>query len=887
MSLARRGMKPLLLALAILVAIPAASPASTTTTLRNSMLRGLSSARPLGPLAPSSSLTVGVTLALPRAAAQQRFIASLYNPASPTYHHFLTPAQWQKRFGASAARANALVGWLRSGGLRVTRVPGVREYALASGSAAQVERLFGTRIERFGFQGRTYFADTVAPRVPARLGVLGVSGLNDFEGPRLPKRPAAQKPLVPQIGHALSPSTDTGLTKPSDLWSIYDQPAGNKGDGQSMAIFGWGTTNNTVGDLRLFEHENQLPAVPVDIRYFGPAGEKVTDSGGEEEWNIDTQASTGMAPNAAGETLYFAKGGSDADLIAAYAAWAADGSGPLQGSSSFGGCEQAPGTDQIGGGPGSPTGVVIAGNANQQQYEEQLARLVAEGRTMFASTGDTGAGCPAVSLVLNGATLVPTPMLNYPAVSPNAVAVGGTVLYHDDATSTTPANRAFEYGWPYGGGGSSLFIAAPKYQTDNVTLLGHCVSDSKGNPYGGPTTCRGIPDVSAQSGDILTNGYAITVGGQPDQSGGGTSLSSPLWLGMWTRIQAAQKNAAGNGFANPALYKLGSKPGMFFDVGNPSPESAPTCNGEYCSGPGWDYVTGWGTPDVTNLMKAIDGGTAPANPSTPNAVPTIDEGNPNPCPGPQMPDKAGDAPNAYPGGDGSNMDELDILSAKFDTTTASGAPALGITMTLKNLDGMLPPNMLSAIWSVHWSTAAGTWEAQATQDGRGPAAQYSFFLIDPAGNYTTEAGTATQGENGTLRWVIPLSDLGAGAATATLTETFADSDGSFTVQGSGLHYTATGDRAPDAGFGSQWPVGTDCSKAPAAPARNPSVGGGGSAASAGGTSPASSSQPQGSVLGTTQSGSGAPKDVAAHEKATRRHHHRKHRRHHRQRKHRA
>src|SRR5438128_12462688 len=44
---------------------------------------------------------------------------------------------------------------------------------------------------------------------------------------------------------------------------------------------------------------------------------------------------------------------------------------------------------------------------------------------------------------------------------------------------------------------------------------------------------------SAQSGDIVSNGYQITVGGKKDQAGGGTSLSSPLWLGMWTRIQAA------------------------------------------------------------------------------------------------------------------------------------------------------------------------------------------------------------------------------------------------------------------------------------------------------------------------------------------------------------
>ena len=71
---------------------------------------------------------------------------------------------------------------------------------------------------------------------------------------------------------------------------------------------------------------------------------------------------------------------------------------------------------------------------------------------------------------------------------------------------------------------------------------------------------------------------------------------------------------------------------MFFDVGGTSGDTAPTCNGEYCSTPGWDYVTGWGTPDVKNLMVALDGGTAPVRPAALNAAPTVDVGSPIPCP---------------------------------------------------------------------------------------------------------------------------------------------------------------------------------------------------------------------------------------------------------------
>ena len=135
---------------------------------------------------------------------------------------------------------------------------------------------------------------------------------------------------------------DTSLTSPSDLWSIYNQPSGDKGEGQSMAIFGWGTTNNTLSDLRQFEVENKLPGIPLTITYFGTESQ-ITDSIGEVEWDLDTQASTGMAPNAVAERLYFGKAGTDPDLLGAYHGWVADKHGPQQGSSSFGGCEEAPG----------------------------------------------------------------------------------------------------------------------------------------------------------------------------------------------------------------------------------------------------------------------------------------------------------------------------------------------------------------------------------------------------------------------------------------------------------------------------------------------------------------------------------------------------------------
>jgi len=126
----------------------------------------------------------------------------------------------------------------------------------------------------------------------------------------------------------------------------------------------------------------------VTINYYG-AETSITDSGGEVEWDLDTQASSGMAPNAVALNLYFGKAGTDTDLVAAYHAWTADKRGPLQGSSSFSGCEEAPGADQLSG----TGGVVYTGNPKQDLWEAALRRAVIEGRSI-----DTTAVCQALLL---------------------------------------------------------------------------------------------------------------------------------------------------------------------------------------------------------------------------------------------------------------------------------------------------------------------------------------------------------------------------------------------------------------------------------------------------------------------------------------------------------
>ncbi len=329
-------------------------------------------------------------------------------------------------------------------------------------------------------------------------------------------------------------------TTPQDLWSVYDQPDAYRGAGQKLAVFGSGASDGTIADLAQFERQNHLPAVPVTVTNVGPG--PFTDTSGAAEWDIDTQASTGMAPDAAGLTLYFGSSLVDATVAAMLTTWANDPNGPAQADASFGECERTPLDPVLLGLPGdvsqdpNATVGIALGNNLEPVAEQTLRQAAVEGRTLFSSSGDTGSSCPALLLPVvgagNGLLNQVVPLTSYPASSPYAVAVGGTVLY---TNQTKPTTRFLEYAWPFTGGGDTLLIDAPAYQRGTPGLILPCLATPDGQLTNTGQPCRGIPDVAAQSGDALTNGYAIVAAGAPGQ-GGGTSLSAPLWAGMWARV---------------------------------------------------------------------------------------------------------------------------------------------------------------------------------------------------------------------------------------------------------------------------------------------------------------------------------------------------------------
>ncbi len=192
----------------------------------------------------------------------------------------------------------------------------------------------------------------------------------------------------------------------------------------------------------------------------------------------------------------------------------------------------------------------------------------AQGQTVFASAGDTGGFCP-VGAAVNG---VPAgvPDVNYPASSPWVIGVGGTTL-------VTNADGSYdaEIAWLAGGGGPSLFEAQPAYQSGIALPIGQ----------------RTVPDIAMDADP--NSGANVYVGGQPEGVGG-TSLSSPLALGVWARVASAHANTIG--FAGPVFYGASGGAG-FHDIvlGDTGP---------YPATPGYDLATGVGTVDVAKFIAA-------------------------------------------------------------------------------------------------------------------------------------------------------------------------------------------------------------------------------------------------------------------------------------------
>jgi len=329
--------------------------------------------------------------------------------------------------------------------------------------------------------------------------------------------------------------------------SITFNGVAGTGSGETIAIVDAYDDPNIQADLNTFDTQFALPATTV-IRVNQTGGRSYPGADQSGDWeleeSLDVEWAHAMAPKAT-IMLVEANDANSTDLLAGvgYAAFHANVV-----SMSWGGGEYSGET------------------ADDASFAQA-------GVAFVASSGDSGA--PAI----------------WPAVSPNVLSVGGTAL-----VLGTGNNWASETGWSGSGGGPSAYEPQPAYQHGVVTQT---------------SAARSTPDVaylaSPSPGFDVYDSFPFGGTNYGWLGIGGTSAGAPQWSALLAIADQGRKLSN-----KPALNSTNPQEVMNVLYKNPTDShdiTAGTSTGSpnYSAGPGYDYVTGIGSPFAALVVGSLDG----------------------------------------------------------------------------------------------------------------------------------------------------------------------------------------------------------------------------------------------------------------------------------------
>lgn len=540
------------LRLTVLIALLAALGAVLGLSQSGGDSGGSHRATLLGPTRPGAPVSFSLVLRLHQGRLQ-RFLAGLYDPHSPLYHHFIDARTFGSRFGVSTAQLSELQATLGREGIRVTGRYPQRTALDVVASAGVISRVFGARLMDYrSAGGRLYHSPVSTPAVPGEIRgmVASVAGLHGGILPRPDDTPAnGVTPAMASLAYDYAPLYSRGI----------------EGQGEKVAVIElWQYSQQ---DLNSFSQQFHLSAfTPERLSPPQEGATADTSSEGEQEAELDLEMIHAVAPRA--QILDYnspgiTNSGADGlgDLIDKVVA---DGKADIV-SDSYGFCE------------------LSWPRADIQRDEQAIEAAVAHGISIFKSTGDNGAyECQKF------ATGDHRLSVEWPASSPGVVAVGGTSL-------SVGANGGYagETAWEGtlensgGGGGVSTIFSRPSWQRAPGV---HSVRF--------PDDMRQLPDVSANADPI--SGWSAVTGGSLAPVAG-TSAAAPFWAGAMALIEqyARQNGVQHLGFVDPMFYAIASTP-------QPSPpfhDVTVGTNRFYPATVGWDFATGLGSPDVWNLAR--------------------------------------------------------------------------------------------------------------------------------------------------------------------------------------------------------------------------------------------------------------------------------------------
>ena len=608
-------------------------------------------------LADNAKVLQGMTINFKRTATQEASLQALLkaqqDPSSPSYHKWLTPAQFGEQFGMSSADLAKVSAWLQEAGFTVSAVSQSSNSIFFSGNIANVEKAFQTQIHNYSVNGETHFANATQISLPSAFAatVGAVRGLNDFRlKPRIKfdaRAAAAGNP------HFTSGITGQHYVTPGDLAVIYDinplYQAGDTGKGITVAVIG--QTDIVPADITDFRAAAGLSVNnPTVITVPGSTPLSVAQGSASNdlaETDLDLEYSGGVATAA---SIVLVNSGDIFTSLSYAIQNAINGITIPIISQSYGVCEAGLNTQTL------------------DEIDGWLAQANSQGQTVVLAAGDSGAadcddsgGGPPVQSAVNGLAV------DYPGSSVYVTAAGGSE-FMGDGTAQSPQTGAGQYwssngtggvnddlitsaksyipemawndttfsisqgmGLSAGGGGVSAIWPKPSWQTGVPGIPADGFRDvpdislNSSPDHDGYLYCTQIQTVSSGSNFVSScqaNSFRISDTGQSDNnnltSAGGTSFAAPSFAGLIAVIE--QKLASGPlGNINPALYTLAANAttyaSAFHDIttGNnqvPCTTGSPNCpTGSnpvigYKAGTGYDQATGLGSIDANNLATA-------------------------------------------------------------------------------------------------------------------------------------------------------------------------------------------------------------------------------------------------------------------------------------------
>ncbi len=483
------------------------------------------------------------------------------------YHRFLTPEQFLSEFAPTETQVQRVVAYLRESGFVNIRVSKNRLLISADGTAGTVKTAFNTPLVHFRQGGRAVFANSAPAEVPEKLGgtVLSVLGLQNVTRAHTMavKGPRSQ-------AKTMSAGTETGHS-PMEWPKLYGATNLPTGANTTVGIITIGGADQATQDLNRFTRANNLAAVNVSTEQTGdPNGNYSDDPEGQGEWDLDSQDIVGAAGGAVNQLIFYeadANAPGNTGLTQAFNQAVSDNAAKVV-NVSLGWCETDAQAD----------GTVAA--------EDQIfAAAVAQGQTFSVSSGDEGAyecnnrGYP------DGSNY----SISWPASSPNVIAVGGTTLF-----TTSSGGWASETVWNEGLDESGKLWAS----TGGISQVESVPSWQSSLTVSPRPTGRAVPDISFDAAQ--GSGALVYDNGQIEQIGG-TSLASPIFVGLWARLESAHSNALG--FPASSIYSaVKATPSLVHDV--TSGNNGYRGDG-YQAAQGWDYPTGWGSFVMSNLASYV------------------------------------------------------------------------------------------------------------------------------------------------------------------------------------------------------------------------------------------------------------------------------------------